>query len=140
MEFRSFMLQMGEIKKALNLPFWELRIGIHTGPVTAGVIGNNKFTYDIWGDTVNTASRMESSGEKSKINISNATYSIVKEFFICEPRGKINAKGKGEVEMFFLLRLKPEYSIDKDGLVPNSAFITIKENLQNGIKRVELVS
>lgn len=140
MEFRSFMLQMGEIKKALNLPFWELRIGIHTGPVTAGVIGNNKFTYDIWGDTVNTASRMESSGEKSKINISNATYSIVKEFFICEPRGKINAKGKGEVEMFFLLRLKPEYSIDKDGLVPNSAFITIKENLQNGIKREELVS
>jgi class 3 adenylate cyclase len=140
MEFRSFMLQMGEIKKALSLPFWELRIGIHTGPVTAGVIGNNKFTYDIWGDTVNTASRMESSGEKGKINISNETYEYIKDFFVCEFRGKINAKGKGNVDMYFLLRLKPEYSIDNDGLVPNSDFITMKENLQKENASLELSS
>jgi len=140
MEFRSFMLQMGEIKKALSLPFWELRIGIHTGPVTAGVIGNNKFTYDIWGDTANTASRMESSGEKGKINISNETYEYIKDFFVCEFRGKINAKGKGNVDMYFLLRLKPEYSIDNDGLVPNSDFITMKENLQKENASLELSS
>ncbi|WCL47784.1 adenylate/guanylate cyclase domain-containing protein [Leptospira sp. GIMC2001] len=128
LEFRSFMLQMGEIKKALNLPFWELRIGIHTGSVTAGVIGTNKFAYDIWGDTVNTASRMESSGDPGRINISGATYELVKDFFECEYRGKIQAKGKGEVDMYFLLRIKPEYSVDSDGLVPNGKLRSNSEN------------
>lgn len=123
MEFRSFMLQMGEIKRALGFPYWELRIGIHTGPVTAGVIGNNKFAYDIWGDTVNTASRMESSGVKGQINISGATYEKIKEFFQCTFRGKIEAKGKGEVDMYFLDRLKPEFSLDSDGLVPNKRIL-----------------
>ncbi len=136
MEFRSFMLQMGEIKKALELPFWELRIGIHTGPVTAGVIGNNKFAYDIWGDSVNTASRMESSGEKGEINISGTTYEKIKDYFECDYRGKIKAKGKGEVDMYFLKRLKSEYSMDEDGLVPNSEFIKMRENLS--IKTINL--
>ncbi|WCL47782.1 adenylate/guanylate cyclase domain-containing protein [Leptospira sp. GIMC2001] len=122
LEFRSFMNQMGDIKKALGLPFWELRIGIHTGPVTAGVIGTNKFTYDIWGDTVNTASRMESSGEPGKVNISGTTFNLVKNLFLCDHRGKIQAKGKGEVDMYFLERIKSEFSADKDGLVPNEEF------------------
>lgn len=122
LEFRSFMLQMGEIKKGLDLPFWELRLGIHTGPVTAGVIGTEKFSYDIWGDTVNIASRMESSGEPGKINVSKATYLNVKDYFIFESRGKIRAKGKGSVDMYFLERIKPEYSHDADGLVPNQDF------------------
>lgn len=128
LEFRSFMKQMSEIKKALNLPFWELRIGIHTGPVTAGVIGTNKFTYDIWGDTVNTASRMESSGIPGKINISGSTYELVKNLFLCEYRGKVIAKGKGEVDMYFLERIRSEYSHDLDGLVPNKEFFLSMED------------
>jgi len=81
---------------------WRLRVGIHTGSVTAGVVGDKKFAYDIWGDTVNTASRMESSGEAGKINISGATYKLVKEQFNCEFRGKILAKNKGEIDMYFV--------------------------------------
>lgn len=122
LEFRAFMLQMQEIKASLGLPFWQLRIGINTGPVTAGVVGTNKFAYDIWGDAVNTASRMESSGEPGRVNISQATYERVKDFFDCEYRGKVKAKGKGEVEMYFLLRIKPEFSADTEGKIPNAKF------------------
>ncbi len=122
LEFRSFMLQMQEIKRSLGLEFWEIRIGIHSGPVTAGVIGTNKFAYDIWGDTVNTASRMESSGEPGKINISQETYSRVQNFFDCEPRGEVLAKGKGKMNMYFLLHIKPELSVKEEGLIPNGKF------------------
>lgn len=82
-------------------PF-EIRIGIHTGPVIAGIVGVKKFAYDIWGDTVNIASRMESSGEVRKINISGTTYELVKDQFNCSYRGKIKAKNKGEIDMYFV--------------------------------------
>jgi class 3 adenylate cyclase len=87
-----------------GLPAFEMRVGIHTGPVVAGIVGVKKFQYDIWGDTVNTASRMESSGELGKVNISKATYIMLKDHpdFIFESRGKITAKGKGEIEMWFV--------------------------------------
>ena len=81
---------------------WNLRVGVHTGPVTAGVVGDKKFAYDIWGDAVNIASRMESSGEPNKINISGATHELIKDKFKCEFRGKIPAKNKGEIEMYFV--------------------------------------
>lgn len=119
MEIRNFMLQMQEIKKSLGEPYWQLRIGIHSGPLIAGVIGEKKFAYDVWGDTVNTASRMESSGTSGKINISGATYELIKNFFRCEYRGKIGAKNKGDVDMYYVLGLKPEYAIDGEGRVPN---------------------
>jgi len=92
---------------------WQLRIGIHTGSVTAGVVGNKKFAYDIWGDAVNTASRMESSGEAGKINISGATHQLVRDKFTCEFRGKIPAKNKGEIEMYFV----ESYSESKNSIV-----------------------
>ncbi|MES0488919.1 MAG: adenylate/guanylate cyclase domain-containing protein [Leptospirales bacterium] len=98
---------------------WELRIGIHTGPVMAGVIGQNKFTYDVWGDTVNVSARLESSGEPGKINISADVYELVKKYFECTDRGEIEARGKGKIKMFFLNRLKPEYATDEKGLVAN---------------------
>jgi class 3 adenylate cyclase len=100
---------------------WDLRIGIHTGPVISGVVGHKKLSYDIWGDTVNTASRMESSGEGGKVNISGITYSLVKDFFICEYRGKLPVKYKGNIDMYFVTGLRPELSVDLQGM-PNRRF------------------
>lgn len=83
---------------------WELRVGIHTGPIVAGVVGKKKYAYDIWGDTVNIASRMESSGEPGRVNISSTTYSFIKDQYECIHRGKISAKNIGEVDMYFVER------------------------------------
>jgi len=89
-------------KEKEGKPYWDMRIGIHTGEVIAGVVGKKKFAYDIWGDTVNLASRMESSGEDGRINISDATYKYVKDVYKCQYRGGIVAKNKGSVDMYFV--------------------------------------
>src|SRR5210317_599054 len=98
------MIERKKEKELKGEPFFEMRVGIHTGPVVAGIVGVKKFQYDIWGDTVNTAARIESSGEVGKVNISRATYELLKDDlqFIFESRGKIRVKGKGEIEMFFV--------------------------------------
>jgi class 3 adenylate cyclase len=100
LEIKQFMDELKNQKEARGEGYWEIRIGIHTGPVIAGVVGKNKFAYDIWGDAVNTASRMESSGIPGKVNISGATYELVKDHFRCNYRGKIPAKNKGEIDMY----------------------------------------
>lgn len=100
---------------------WRLRIGVHTGSVIAGVIGKWKFAYDIWGADVNIASRLESSGEAGAINISESTYQIIKDYFKCTFRGKIPAKNIGEINMYFVERILPEYSDDEQGFEPNAA-------------------
>ena len=83
---------------------WNMRVGINSGPIVAGVVGKKKFAYDIFGDSVNTASRMESNGQIGKVNISQSTYELLKNYpdFAFENRGKVEAKGKGEIEMYFV--------------------------------------
>jgi histidine kinase len=98
-EIRDYMRERNARKGASA---FEVRIGINTGSVVAGIVGTKKFQYDIWGDAVNTASRMESSGEPGKVNISQNTYELVKDKFNCEHRGEIEAKGKGKVKMYFV--------------------------------------
>jgi class 3 adenylate cyclase len=121
LEMKAYMTNLKETSQLEGMKYWDIRIGIHTGTVVAGVVGQKKLSYDIWGDTVNTASRMESSGEAGKINISGTTYEFVKEFFTCEYRGKMPVKYKGELEMYFVDGIIPDLSDEKGA--PNRKFI-----------------
>ncbi len=102
LEIRDWMEQWKKDKQEKGEEVWEIRIGLHTGRVVAGVVGKNKFAYDIWGDAVNTAARMESSGGLGEVNVSQATYEEIKDHFDCQFRGKQKAKNKGELEMYFV--------------------------------------
>jgi adenylate cyclase len=108
LEINRFMQDMKAERIKSGKKYFEIRIGLHTGSVVAGVVGDKKFAYDIWGDTVNIASRMESSGEAGKVNISGTTYGYIKEYFSCTYRGKIPAKNKGEIDMYFVDSEKTE--------------------------------
>lgn len=121
LEMKAYMNKMKETSELEGMKFWDIRIGIHTGTVVAGVVGQKKLSYDIWGDTVNIASRMESSGEAGKINISGTTFEFVKDFFSCEFRGKMPVKYKGELEMYFVNGIVPDL-IDENGS-PNRKFV-----------------
>ncbi|MCK5102773.1 MAG: adenylate/guanylate cyclase domain-containing protein, partial [Cyclobacteriaceae bacterium] len=103
---QEYMKVKNEQRIKQGMQIWELRVGIHTGPIVAGVVGKKKYAYDIWGDTVNIASRMESNGEVGKVNISAVTHDLVKDHFECKYRGKIEAKNKGFIDMYFLEREK----------------------------------
>ena len=133
LEMMEFVHGIAEIKRELHgEKFWRMRIGLHTGPVMAGVVGKRKFAYDIWGDAVNVASRCESNGEADRINLSEDAYERVKEFFVCEHRGLIQVKNRGSIGMYFLNGIRPEYSVDGRGRVPNAAFRERYEALRRG--------
>ena len=133
-EIREFMAQIKELKEMQGLPYWELRIGMHTGPLIAGVVGEKKFAYDIWGDSVNVASRMESSGTAGQINISQETFEQLKYLFDCEFRGNVKAKNKGEVKMYFLNGISARLSVNGAGRVPNSDFKFIYDAISHGAR------
>ena len=123
LEMISFIRQTNAIRMAeTGKAFWEIRVGLHTGSVVAGVIGKNKFAYDIWGDAVNIASRMESAGEPGKLNVSADTAGVIRDFFHTEPRGEIEVKNRGSMEMYFVRSVKPEL-LDHHGR-PNKEFET----------------
>lgn len=114
LEIQEYMKQYNEKRMQIGLEPMEMRIGIHVGPVVAGVVGKKKYAYDIWGNTVNIASRMESNGAPGMVNISAATYDLIKEKYICKHRGKIYAKNVGDVDMYFVQR---EITISENSLV-----------------------
>lgn len=123
LEFQKIIKDLGEEKEKEGKKPWMLRLGIHTGEVMAGVIGSKKFAYDIWGRAVNTASRMEETSAIGKVNVSGVTYSYIADYFDCTYRGKIKVKNiDEEMDMYFVNRLKPEYSEDVDGIYPNAEF------------------
>lgn len=102
LEMVAFVNNLKNENEKLGKPAWDVRIGIHTGDLIAGVIGKSKFVYDIWGSTVNIASRMESAGEAGQVNISAITYQLVKDKFKCNPRGTLEVKSMGKVDMYFV--------------------------------------
>jgi class 3 adenylate cyclase len=106
LEIRDFTINYKKEKEAKGEPFFDVRIGINTGPVVAGIVGVNKFAFDIWGSTVNIASRLEGSSEPNKINISESLYNIIKDKYNCTLRGQISVKGIGEIPMYFLEGIK----------------------------------
>ncbi len=122
MEMRNFLEDYEFGRRGETERIWDLKIGIHTGPVTASISGKKKVNYDIKGDTVNTASRIETVSEKGTILISVMTYELVKEFFDCVYFGKLPVKYKGDLQMYEVKGLKPEFSVDGKGRIPNEAF------------------
>lgn len=102
LEMQEYISARNKERSEANMPKWDIRIGINTGPLVAGVVGKKKYAYDIWGSTVNVASRMESNGEPGRVNISAATYELIKDRYRCTYRGKIFAKNIGEIDMYFV--------------------------------------
>ncbi len=110
-----------EAQDAGEIP-WQLRLGINTGEVTAGVIGTKRLAYDVWGSTVNYAQRMEMLGDAGKVTITRNTYLHIEPYFECTYKGQVSAKGEGKIQMYQVERIKPELSIDGQGIYPNERF------------------
>ena len=126
-EIRAFCERIKTEQRAHGEVFWDLRLGIHSGPIIAGVVGVSKFAYDVWGDTVNTASRVESNGDLNTLNVSEATYNKIKDYFVCDLEKEVNAKGKGMMKIYAVTRIKANYADDTDGIYPNE---TLKSLIQ----------
>ena len=123
LEIRQFIAKKAREKKKNGERLWQLRLGIHSGEVMAGVIGSKRFAYDIWGNTVNIANKMEEMSEIGQINVSGITRNYLKDYFDMTYRGKVQMKNTPDViDMYFVNRLKPEYSEDEEGIYPNQRF------------------
>lgn len=132
LEMQQVVLKIRSEREKLRLPFFDLRIGIHTGAVIAGVVGTRRFTFDVWGDAVNLASRMESQGEVGRINVSEQVMHYGDPYFEFTERGLLEVKGKKPMKMFFLNRLKPEFSVDATGLRGNERLAEIVRSTRMG--------
>ena len=121
-QIQAYMAKLKFDALANHEDYWEIRLGINTGPLTAGVIGTQRLAYDIWGSTVNEAQRMEMLGEPGKVMVSGSTFAYIEPYFECEFKGKVQTKGKGLMDMYVVHRIKPELSINNEGLVPNDRF------------------
>jgi adenylate cyclase len=122
MEMRNFLAGFENNLRSDDKRIWELKVGIHTGPVTAAISGKKKVNYDLKGDTVNTANRVETVSGIGMIIISVMTYELVKEFFDCEYFGKLPVKYKGDLQMYKVIGLKPDLSAYREGVLPNESF------------------
>jgi ligand-binding sensor domain-containing protein/class 3 adenylate cyclase/predicted metal-dependent HD superfamily phosphohydrolase len=122
LQIQHYMATLKYNAIAHNQEYWELRLGINTGEVTAGVIGSERLAYDIWGSTVNQAQRMEMLGEPGKVTISGNTFKYIEPYFECTFRGKAQSKSKGLIDMYTVDRIKPELSINGEGVLPNERF------------------
>ena len=125
-EMRNFMINEREVALAMNKDFWEIRIGIHAGPLVAGIIGTKKFSFDVWGDTVNIASRAEQESEPDKILITQNVHKTIEDYFETTFHGNVEIKKRGGIEkMFFLDVIKDEYCLYNEGKVPNKYILQI---------------
>jgi predicted metal-dependent HD superfamily phosphohydrolase len=122
LQIQEYMRKLKNEAIITNDEYWELRLGINTGEVTAGVIGSERLAYDIWGSTVNQAQRMEMLGEPGKVTISGNTFVLIEPYFECVFRGKVQSKGMGLIDMYTVERIKPELSVNGDGIYPNERF------------------
>ncbi len=125
LQIQDYMAKLKYDAIANHEDYWEIRLGINTGNVTAGVIGTQRLAYDIWGSTVNEAQRMEMLGEPGKVMVSGSTFSYIEPYFECEFQGKVQTKGKGLMDMYIVHRVKPELSKNNEGLYPNDRFLQI---------------
>lgn len=119
-EIRDYIINRKQLAQATNKDFWEIRVGIHSGPLVAGIIGSKKISFDVWGDTVNIAARAEQNSEANNISITDRIAGHVLPYFDLTHRGEIEVKYGGQVDMFFLEKLKSNYSLFNEGKLPNS--------------------
>ena len=132
-EIRDFMRSERDVAIALKRDFWEIRIGLHMGPLVAGIVGSTKYSFDVWGDTVNVAARAESGTKSGSITITKSIHKEIKNYFLTTPRGKIDLKKRGgSVEMFYLDSITPKSSMYKEGHIPDS-----KLRLQCGLESMD---
>ena len=135
LQIQAYMNELKNEAIANKKDYWQLRIGINTGPVTAGVIGKLKIAYDVWGATVNQAQRMEMLSEPGKVTISESTFTFIEPYFVCEYKGKALTKSKSLVDTYVIHSIKTELSEDGEGLIPNDRFYQIVQlHLSTAIK------
>lgn len=121
LEIREFMRKERDLANAMGKEFWEIRIGLHMGPLVAGIIGSTKYSFDVWGDTVNIAARAEAASQKGHITITSSIHQQVGKYLQMTPRGPVEIhKRGGAIDMWYLDRILPEYALHEEGIFANS--------------------